>query len=186
LDDTQIVELYLSRSENAIAETEKQYGSYCSAIAMNILKNRQDSEECVNDAFLKVWQSIPPARPTKFSAFLGKIVRNLSLDKYEAKNAAKRGGNEVPILLSELEGCIPSENKVENQVEDNELIRMIEEFLSTLRKEDKIFFIRRYWYSNTVPEIVKKFNVSEGKITMSLHRTRKKLKNYLEKRGVLV
>lgn len=186
MTDTQIIDLYLARSENAITETSKQYGAYCSAIAMNILQNREDSEECVNDAFLKVWNTIPPERPAKFLAFLGRIVRNLSLNKYESRKAAKRGSNEIPLLLSELEGCIPSDSRVEKQVEDSELIRIIEEFLSSIKRDDEIFFIRRYWYNDTVPEIVRQFKANEGKVTMSLHRTRKKLKDYLEKRGISV
>lgn len=186
MTDTEIVDLYLKRSESAITETAKQYGSYCSAIAMNILQNKEDVDECVNDTYLRLWNSIPPQLPKTFSTFIGRITRNLSLDRYEIRNAQKRKGNETNLLLSELENCIPSARNVEQDVEDNELIQMIEHFLSTIRQEDMAFFVHRYWYSESVPEISRKSDVGESKVRMSLHRTRKKLKKHLEKRGITI
>ena len=183
MTDNEIIELYLQRSENAINETTRQYGSYCSAIAMSILHNKEDVDECMNDTYLSVWNSIPPQHPTNFSAFIGKITRNLSLDRYRKKNTQKRGGDETTLLFSELELCIPSARSVEDVADMNDLAKMIDIFLATIRKEDKFYFVLRYWYSETVPEIARQFNVAVGKVTMSLHRTRKKLKKYLEKRG---
>jgi RNA polymerase sigma-70 factor (ECF subfamily) len=186
LTDIQIIDLYFERSETAINETAKQYGSYCTAIAMNILHNKEDSEECVNDTYLKTWNSIPPQRPTILSSFLGRITRNLSLNKYEARKAKKRGGDEITLLLSELELCIPSVRNVESEADNNDLNEAVNSFLDSIKQEDMIFFMRRYWHVNSVPEIAKQFNVGESKVKMSLHRTRKKLRIYLEERGIAV
>jgi RNA polymerase sigma-70 factor (ECF subfamily) len=182
--NSELIELYERRSESAIGETARQYGTYCLSIAMNILRNREDAEECVQDAYLNAWNSIPPQRPEVFSAFIGRITRNLSLNKYKAFNAKKRGGNEVALALSELESCIPTAQNVEVDVENSDLVQIVKDYLSTIRKEDKIFFILRYWYNDSVAEIAEQFNCGIGKINMSLHRTRKKLKTYLERRGI--
>jgi len=112
MNDTEILDLYWARSESAISETAQQYGSYCASIAINILRNKEDAEECVNDAYLKAWNAIPPQRPTVLSSFLGRITRNLSFDKYKARKAQKRGGDETALLLSELEDCIPAARTV--------------------------------------------------------------------------
>jgi len=184
LTDSEIIDLYLKRSENAINETAKRYGSYCQAIAMNILHNQEDSEEVVNDTFLKLWNSIPPEQPDPFSTYIGRITRNLSIKKYQARTAQKRGGNETVLLLSELDLCLPSNFNIENAVDINTLSREISSFLSTIKREDKVFFVGRYWYNYSISEIASKLNVGESKIKMSLHRTRKKLKTYLEKRGI--
>jgi len=185
MTDIQILDLFEQRSESAISEMSKQYGSYCSAIAMNILKNREDSEECVNDTFLRAWNSIPPKRPIPLSTFLGRITRNLSLDRYEARNTKKRGGD-TALLLSELESFVPSAQNVEDEVDSNELSSTIDSFLSTVSRDDKSYFVCRYWHIYSISEIAKKFNVGESKVKVSLHRTRKKLRNYLEKRGISV
>jgi RNA polymerase sigma-70 factor (ECF subfamily) len=151
---------------------------------MNILGNRQDAEESVNDAYLAAWNSIPPERPRKFSAFLGRIVRNISLNKYESRNSKKRGGGNPHLLFSELELCVPTTQTVENEVDDNTLARAIDEFLATLKQADRFYFVLRYWYSETIPQIARQFKVGESKVGMSLHRTRKKLKTYLEEKDV--
>jgi RNA polymerase sigma-70 factor (ECF subfamily) len=186
MTDTEIIELYSARRESAISETEKRYGSYCRAIADSILHNAQDAEECVNDTFLSVWESIPPQRPAVLSAFIGKIVRNLSLDRYRKNRSQKRGGGESALLLSELEACIPSAHRVEDEVEVKILGEIIDAFLSTLPQDDMAYFMCRYWYARTIPEIAKRFGAGESKIKMSLHRTRNKLKIYLEKRGITI
>jgi RNA polymerase sigma-70 factor (ECF subfamily) len=183
--DTELINLYLERSENALRETEKQYGSYCRAIAMSILHNAEDSDECVNDVYLKVWEAIPPRQPNVFSAFIGKITRNLSLDRYRKKHSKKCGSGETALMLSELEACIPSALSVENEVDVNILAETIDTFLNSIRQDDMTYFMCRYWYGRTVPEIAKRFKASESKVKMSLHRTRKKLKTELEKKGVL-
>jgi RNA polymerase sigma-70 factor (ECF subfamily) len=183
LTDIEIIELYSMRCENAIEETQKQYASYCTSIAMGILHNKEDVDECLNDTYLSVWNSIPPQKPTVFSAFIGRITRNLALDRYRKKTSQKRGGDNAALLFSELEAVIPSSRNVENEVDLNDLSTAIEEFLKSRKKEDRVFFVSRYWYAETVPEIAVRFNTSVGKVTMSLHRTRKKLKTELEKRG---
>ncbi|MCL1866016.1 MAG: sigma-70 family RNA polymerase sigma factor [Oscillospiraceae bacterium] len=187
MSDNEIIGLYLDRAESAITATAKQYGAYCTAIAMNILHNKEDADECVNDAYMKLWNSIPPERPEKFSAYIGKIARNLSIMKYKKLSAQKRGGSGTDILLSELDSCVPTAAtaaNVENKAEMNELVGAINDFLSAIKKEDRLFFVSRYWYADTVPEIAKSLNVGESRVGVSLHRTRKKLRVYLEKRGI--
>jgi RNA polymerase sigma-70 factor (ECF subfamily) len=186
LSDSNIIALYEQRCENAIAQTARHYGQYCLSIAMNILQNREDAQECVNDAYLNAWNSIPPQRPEIFSAFIGSIVRNLSLNRYKARNAQKRGGNAdtTALLLSELEDCIPCRQNVAHEVENSDLVQIIRDYLSAIRHEDKMFFILRYWYGDSVAQIAQHFGASTGKVNMSLYRTRKKLKTYLEKRGI--
>ena len=184
MTDIEIIDLYFNRSESAISETEKQYGSYCLAIAMNILHNKEDSAECVNDTFLSLWNSIPPEHPKKFSAYIGRITRNLSIKMYKKQTTQTRGGNETALLLSELDLCIPSVSNVESEVEMSDLVQAINSFLLSIKKEDRIFFVNRFWYADTIPEIARQFNVGESKVGVSLHRTRKKLKTYLEKRGI--
>jgi RNA polymerase sigma-70 factor (ECF subfamily) len=187
LSDHEIIELYQSRCESAIEETAKQYGSYCLSIAMNILGNREDSDECLNDTWLKAWNSIPPEQPRVLPAFLAVITRNLSLNKYKARNAQKRSADNTALLLSELESCIPAAHTVEGEVDSKELARTIDAFLATLRHEDRVFFVRRYWHADSVPQIARRFGEGESKVKMSIHRTRKKFKVYLdsaEERGI--
>jgi RNA polymerase sigma-70 factor (ECF subfamily) len=183
LTDSEIIDLYLKRSENAINETAKQYGSYCQAIAMNILHNKEDSEEVVNDTYMSLWNQIPPELPKIFSAYIGKITRNLSLKKYQTRKAQKRGGDESVLLFSELDMCIPSDCSVENEIDSRNLAQEIDNFLNSIKKNDRNYFVNRYWYAESIPQIAKRFNISESKVKMSLHRTRKKLKIHLEKRG---
>jgi len=186
MTDIEIIDLYLQRSESAIDETAKQYNSYCSAIAMSILRNQEDVDEVVNDTYLSVWNSIPPEQPKTFSTFIGRITRNLSLDRHRKKNAQKRGGNETILMLSELESCIPTARSVEDEVDVNILAQAVDSFLSELRQEDRAYFMCRYWYTHSVSQVANQFNVGNSKVKMSLHRTRKKLKIYLEKRGITI
>jgi len=184
LDDNQIIDLYLQRCENAINETAKRYGSYCQAIAMGILHNKEDAEEVVNDTFLSLWNLIPPKHPDPFSTYIGRITRNIALDKYESRNAKKRGGDKTTLIFSELDLCLPSAFNVEDELDINNLSKEINNFLSTVKREDKLFFVGRYWYNYSICEIASKLNVGESKVKVTLHRTRKKLKTYLEKRGI--
>ena len=186
MNDTKIIDLYENRDESAISMTAGQYSPYLTAIAMNILRNKEDAEECVNDVYLKAWNIIPPERPQKLSSFLGRIARNLSLNRYESMRAKKRGGSEMTLLLSELELCIPDGTNVEEEVEGKDLKESVNRFLETLNQDDMVYFMRRYWHAQTVPEIARRHDVSESKVKMSLHRTRGKLKTYLEKIGVTV
>ena len=177
MDDKQIVDLYWERSETAISETSKKYGKYCRYIAFNILRNDEDSEECVNDTYLRAWNSIPPNRPSVLKTFLGKITRNLSLDRYELLNAKKR---------NEIQECIPSLDSTENIVEEIALTDILNRFLSSLSLEQRKIFMRRYWYLSPIKEIATEYGMSESKIKMSLFRSRNELKKLLEKEGISV
>jgi RNA polymerase sigma-70 factor (ECF subfamily) len=186
MNDSEILNLYFIRSESAITETANHYGSYCFAIAMNILKSKEDSAECVNDTYLKAWNAIPPQNPTIFSSFLGRITRNIALNKYRVNRGQKRGSGEIALLLSELEDCIPSAKTVESEAEKNFLEETIKIFLSSIKTEDRVFFLQRYWYANSIAEIAKLHCVSKGQVRTNLHRTRNKLKQHLEKEGIMV
>jgi RNA polymerase sigma-70 factor (ECF subfamily) len=180
MTDAQILHLYESRDESAIAETASCYGSLCMAISMRILHNREDCEEVVSDTYLRLWNSIPPEKPQKFSSFLGRIVKNLSLDRCKARKAAKRS-EEFCLMLSELESCVPSRATVEGDVDSRDTGRAIEAFLREIPRNDAAFFVRRYWFSDSVGEIATRYEVSESKVKSSLMRTRNKLKSHLEK-----
>lgn len=184
MDDPQIIELYWRRSEDAITETAKKYGRYCHTIAFNILGNTEDSEECVNDTYLKTWSLLPPARPTVFSAFLAKLTRNLSLDRYRHLSAEKRGGGQMALALDELSTCIPAPDNTDAVVERQVLIDALDRFLAELKPEQRRIFLRRYWYISSVREIASDLGLSESKVKMSLLRTRAALKAHLEKEGI--
>ena len=184
MDDKQIVELYWARSERAIAETDSKYGKLCHRIAFHILTDSQDSEECVNDTYLKVWSVIPPQRPVKLAAFLAKITRNLALNRYEKSTAEKRGGGEVNLALDELSECIPDPNSVENQIDNRLLVDKLNEFLEGLQPDARRIFLRRYWEVCSIREIAELYSISESKVKVSLFRTRGKLRSFLEQEGI--
>lgn len=178
--DDYIVELYLQRSESAIRETAEKYGYYCHSIAYNILMNREDAEESVNDTWLDAWRSIPPHKPTVLSTFLGKITRRISIDRWRKKQADKRGGGEMNLVLDELADCISTADDVEAEIEQHEMARIIREFLDTLPAAERRVFLRRYWYMDSVAVIAASFGFSESKTASMLHRTRIKLRAKLE------
>ena len=184
MDDKQIIDLYWARSESAIAETDKKYGRFCCRIAFNILTNSQDSEECVSDTYLKAWSIIPPKKPVKLSTFLGKITRNLALNRYEKYTAQKRGSGEVPVALDELAECIPDPNSVEQAVDNRILVDKLNIFLEGLPAETRKIFMRRYWEVCSIQEIAELYGISESKVKVSLFRTRGKLKSFLEQEGI--
>ena len=186
MNDSEIINLYWARCESAISETSNKYGGYCNTIAMNILHNREDSEECVNDTFFGAWNSIPPERPSLLKPFLGRITRNFALNKYKAYSAKKRGGGTVELLLNELEDCIPSGRNVEAEYEAGVVAGLISVFLDSVSKEQRIIFIRRYWYADKMTEISKRYGISENNIKSILYRTRIKLKKHLEKEGISI
>jgi RNA polymerase sigma-70 factor (ECF subfamily) len=186
VDDLQIIELYWARVEDAISETEKKYGRYCHSIAYHILRNEEDSEECVNDTCLKAWDSIPPRRPSALKLFLGKITRNLSLDRYEQKTAAKRGYGEIPLALEELRECVPAVEGAEHIVEDIALAELFDQFLAELSVEGRRLFVLRYWHLYSIGEIAAICKLSESKVKMSLMRNRNKLRQLLEKEGIIL
>ncbi len=183
MNDTEILALFFERNENAITECEKKHGKYCRAIARNILGNEQDAEECVNDVFLKAWNAIPPHRPEKLSAYLGKITRNEAIKIYEKQNAKKRKGDNLALAVEELSECLPSEDITENSASRLDFSRTLNDFLAGLPKEARIIFIKRYWYLSSIKEIAKDIGASESKVKMSLSRTREKLKHVLQKEG---
>lgn len=185
ITDGQIIDLYFARSEEAIAKTATRYGGYCKTIANSILGSSADTEECVNDTWLKVWESIPPARPTSLKAYIGKIARNLAIHRYEKERAAKRGGGEVPLILSELEECVPSSASAEDRVSQTALTDVLNRFLSKQSRQNRIVFLRRYWYNASVAEIAKDMGLSESAVKSILHRLRTRLKLALEKEGIL-
>jgi len=186
MTDEQIIELYWQRSELAIAATDDKYGKICHGIAYRILSDREDSEECVNDSYLRLWNNIPPQRPRVFSAFLGKIVRNLALNRYEARSASKRGGGEVPLALEELSGCIPGGEDLSSRLEGKMLRQIISDHISGMKPEERAIFLLRYWELQPVAQIAKLCRCSESKVKMSLHRSRQKLRAVLEREGVSV
>lgn len=184
MNDNEIIELYWHRSETAIAETDEKYGRYCHTISFNVLHNDGDAEECVNDTYLGAWKSMPPQRPNRLSTFLGKITRNLSLDKYKLYSAEKRGMGQTTLALSELEDCIPAENNVEQAFDELALVESIEKFLYAQPKIKRDVFVQRYWYLCAIKEIADENRMSESKIASMLLRMRKQLKLHLEKEGV--
>lgn len=183
MDDTGIIQLYWDRDQNAITETAAKYGNYCTSIAKNILGNQEDTEECVNDTYMNAWNSIPPHRPNILSAFLGKITRNLSFNRYKHNHAGKRGGGEISAVLDELSGCVSGKDNVEQEIEYKELVKAIDSFLDTLPPEKRSIFICRYWYTDSISEIAKQFHMRENTVSMTLHRIRAKLQKYLMERG---
>ena len=185
MKDREIVDLYWQRSEMAISETADKYGNYCHTIAYNILESTEDSEECVNDTWLSAWNSMPDKRPERLSPFLGKITRNLAIDRCRNREAKKRGGCEYNVAYHELENCLSGKTEPSAVIEQQELVRYIEEFLLTLPVKERRVFILRYWHFKTVSEIAWQYGYSVSKTSMMLHRTRKKLRTYLMNRGVL-
>lgn len=185
MEDSQIIELYWQRSESAITETSNKYGRLCRNIAMNILGNYSDAEECENDTYIAVWNAIPPTRPNIFSAFLSRIVRNISINRYEYNRARKRN-SEYDLILSELEECISTGQSVEDSYAAGEISAYIDEFLKEQKQETRVIFVRRYWYADSVKEIAYRMKITESKVKTVLFRTRKDLQAFLEERGVVI
>lgn len=185
MEDNAIIDLYFCRSEYAIVETDKKYGSYCQSVSYNILSNLEDAQECVNDTYMAAWNTIPPQKPSVLSAYLGRITRNISINLWKKSQSAKRGGGEVTLALDELSECVASAKRVEEEIEAAELSKAINDFLLTLRDEERRVFVCRYWYLDAIGTICREFGFSESKVKIMLHRTRQKLRKYLEKEGLL-
>ena len=183
--DDRIVELYWERSESAISETADKYCDYCSYIAYNILYDRDDAEESVIDTWLGAWTNMPPHKPSILSTFLGKITRRISIDRWRKKHAGKRGGGEMDLVLDELEDCVSDPTDVEIVIEQQEMARVIREFLDSLPATERRVFLRRYWYMDSVAGIALDFDFTESKTASMLHRTRRKLREKLESEGYL-
>lgn len=185
MDDSSIVALYWNRSEQAIEETDKKYGSYCYSISYNILANREDAQECVSDTYLAAWHAIPPRKPGILSAFLGKITRHLAIDRWRKSSAQKRGGGEMILALEELEDCIADSHTPEQALDRRELSRVFHAFLAGLPETERKVFLCRYWYLDSVKEIAAFFGFTESKVASMLLRLRKRLRAHLEKEGYL-
>lgn len=184
MDDAQIVGLYWRRDESAITETALKYGSYCYAIAYQILGNNGDAEESVNDTYLDAWNSIPPHRPSVLSTFLGKITRRISIDRWRRHNAEKRGGGQIAVVLDELTECLSDGKSVEQAVEQQLLSEVISAFVKTLPDAEQRVFLCRYFYLDPVDEIARRFGFSVSKVKSMLFRTREKLRRKLRKEGL--
>ena len=183
MEDRDIIQLYWDRDEGAIPATADKYGGYCAAIARNILEDEQDAEECVNDTWLAAWNAMPPHRPARLAAFLGKLTRNLSFNRYKARRADRRGGGQLPLVLDELAECVSGREDVEGEVDRMELAAAIGQFLSALPARSRDLFLRRYWYADPIAAIARRYGRTEGSVAMDLSRTRGKLKTYLTERG---
>ena len=182
MEDQQIIRLFFERSEQAITELSRKYGALCFQIADNILDDPQDAEECVNDALLGAWNSIPPQRPDPLRAYVCRIVRNLSLKKLRANSALKRSSR-FEVSLSELEDCI-SAHSLDEQLAAGELSAQINAFLAALRRDDRVMFVRRYWFAQPLSEIADAFGTTENNVSVRLGRIRRKLHTYLERKEV--
>lgn len=185
MGDLEIIELYFARDERAISATSEKYGAYCHTVANNILTDDFESEECVNDTYLRTWNTIPPTRPSVFRAFLAKITRGLALDRIDKRNAAKRGGGEVAVSLDELSECV-GEGDVLERLELQELGDIITAFLRGERELVRNIFIRRYFYLDSIAAIAKRFFIGEGRVKTILHRARVALGQRLMKEGICV
>jgi len=186
MDDQKIIDLYWAREERAVQETERKYGVYCRAIAWNILRDRSDTEECVNDTWMKTWNSLPPQRPAVFSAYLGTITRNLSLNRVRLASARKRSAEDLVLSYDELQESVPDGCSVEKQVDARELGRVIDRFLRTQPQKNSCIFLRRYWYMDSHRQIASRYHMSVSAVKSNLHRTRQKLKVYLQQEGYTV
>ncbi len=184
MEDSEILDLYCQRNENAIAETEKKYGRYCFSVANNVLHCKEDAEECVNDTWMRVWENIPPQRPERFLPFLGKITHRLALDRFRGQNAEKRGQGETALSFSELEECIPAGESGEERLEN--LIKVLDEVLGRMKEAERKIFVRRYFYMDSVADIAAKFGYGESKVKMILSRGREKLRKALEKEEIFL
>jgi RNA polymerase sigma-70 factor (ECF subfamily) len=191
MEDEMIINLFNRRDEAAIHETSLKYRSYCLKIALNILRNKQDADECINDVLMRAWNVIPPQKPRILSAFLGKITRNLSVNRYNLNTALKRGGGEITLIFDELEQSVPILNSsnssdTENEFDAKETGLIINTFLKLQSRENRAVFVRRYFYADSMQEIAEKFGMNQNTVKTVLHRMRGKLKNHLEKEGVII
>ena len=185
MDDQKIIDLYWSRSETAITETDQKYGKYCYSIAYNILTNNEDAEESVSDTYMAAWKSMPPKRPSILATFLGKITRHMSINRWRSRNRYKRGGGEIVLALEELEDCIAGDQTVEKAFERKQLSLVFNRFLDSLPETERQIFRCWYWYMDSISDIANYYDFSDSKVTSMLYRTRKKLRAVLEKEGLL-
>lgn len=182
MNDAEILDLYWARNEKAIDESAQKYGSYCRTVARNILGNPQDEQESLNDTWLAAWNSIPPQRPALLKAYLGKLVRRISLKKWRERSALKRGGGEIPAALDELAECIPG-GSIEAELDNAGLAQLLSRFIGNLSTDERRVFLRRYWYLDSIAEIAARLSFSESKVKSMLHRLRQRLMKQLKEEG---
>jgi len=184
MEDQRIIELFEQRKESAVSVAHSKYGNYCFKIAWNVLKDEEDVKECVNDTWMRVWDLIPPQKPLHLSSFLGKITRNLALDKYRKSNAAKRSFPYLCQPIEELEEIIPSQKCLDENINHQTLVFEINVFLSKLTQIDRVLFVRRYFFMDTTKELQQRFDLKESTIKVKLYRIRKSLKEHLIQEGL--
>lgn len=185
MDDNQIIKLFFERDEQAIVEISQTYGSYCHTIAMNILNNKEDAEECVNDTWIKSWNSIPPQKPVSLKTYVGRILRNTAINLYHHKKAAKRY-QVVNIMLDDLSECISASSTIDDIFDQQQLSETISRWLRSLPEKERHIFIRRYWYGDSVQTLAEEYYISANAMTSRLKRLRAKLRIYLEQEGVRI
>ncbi len=183
MEDSRIIRLFWERSEQAVSSLSAKYGNLCKSIACRIVGNEQDAEECVNDSYLAVWNTIPPNKPDSLPAYLGKITRNIALKKYRTNTADKRNSR-YDVALDEICECVPGGQDAYEVVAAAELTRYINRFLNTLHKNDRILFVERYWFCREIEEIAGSMHKSSNFVRVKLFRIREQLRNYLEKEGL--
>ena len=181
MEDSRITELFTLRDESAVTEAESKYGGYCRTLALNILGNDADAEETVSDALFRLWQAIPPEKPKSLGAYFAKITRNIALNRIERSGAKKRGSGELPLVLDELDYCVPSSQSTETAVDARQLTELINRFLSSQKATARIIFLKRYWYMRPISEIAAETGFSESKVKVTLMRTRGALREYLSR-----
>ena len=185
MEDSAIIDLYWARDQLAIAASDEKYGALCRSLSQNILFNREDAEECVNDTWHRAWDTMPPQRPGSLRAYLARIVRNLSIDRWRARKARKRGGG-LEVLLSELEDCVPVSSSAEEEAEARRVTDCIDRWLDTLPKTDRVAFVRRYWYGQRVDELAVQLGSTPKQMAQRLFRLRGSLRRALEKEGIVL
>lgn len=185
MEDLQIIKLYWSRDEAAIKETNTKYGRLLHTIALNILSNYEDSEECVSDTYCNAWNAMPPQKPNSLKAYLGRIVRNLSINRWYEHRAQKRY-NGADVLLSELSDCVPSTKNVEKEIEAKELSEVISDWLCTLSQDERVLFLRRYWFGDSVNKLAGECGTTPNKLAGRMYRLRQSLKKAIEKEDNLL
>ena len=185
MDDQAIIALYWSRDQQALNESQQKYGPLCFRLSENILASREDAEECVSDTWLRAWDTMPPQRPDSLRAYLSRICRNLSLDRWRARKARKRGEG-LEVLLEELEDCVPASPSAEAEAEGREITRCIDFWLSTLKAGDRTVFLRRYWYGQQVQELAKQEGCTAQKMAQRLYRLRQSLRKALEQEDIMI
>ena len=186
MEDSRIIQLFWDRNQEAVSAAAEKYGAYCSAIAKNILSSDQDAEECVNDTWLGAWNAMPPHRPGRLSVFLGKLTRNLAFNRYKRLRTQKRGGGQFALVLEELSQCVSGTEDVEGELDRIALTEAIDAFLDGLSPKHRALFLRRYWHGAPVGEIARRAGMTEGSVSVTLHRLRKQLKEHLIKGGFTV